>query len=493
MNIWENAVITNKGLSLLAKLVSGTSLTITKAETGSGWVTPGLLQSQTAVTDPEQTLIFKPISYPEEGKAQVTAYLTNDDLETGYTAKQVGFYAQDPDEGEILYFIAQAESGTGTVIPSESEMPGYGAEWIFYFQFGRADGVTVTVDPANTVSYAELQAELNSNAYLLRGGTAIPSGADLDDYMTPGNFYCQTNAIAATLDNCPTSGMAFTLKVEYSQGTGYPSQTIKEYDSGTIYFRYYNNSVLSPWGVVAAAPEWTAANSASTYKRIYIDPNGDDNNTGSSTAPMATIVGALKKYAQSCKWLDIYMNDGTYTQEIGTLAFGTCDVAIRSTSQNKDSVALNITQQIDINIGSLRLYNMTINMQTANTRAISVNNGRLYAYAVRVNMPETSTASCVNVYNGAFAWLYACILNAGTGSNAGACAYGNQAMLIKAVNCTTERTVTNGFYAYNASNIEYTATVTATNMTKEGTLGKCYLVTARPGSTGVADSTTEND
>lgn len=471
MNTWQNAVITNKGLALQAKLLAGTTLDITRAVTGSGYVTPGLLQQQTAVTSPQQTMSFRPVTYPANGEACVPCYIENDGLSTGYTAMQVGIYATDPDEGEILFFIAQAQSGSGTVVPSESESPGYSAEWNFYFQYGQADSVTVTVDPSNTVSHDEFV----STAYFLQGGTAIPSGADLDDYTTPGNYYCQTNAIAATLDNCPTSGMAFTMKVEYSQGTGYYSQTIKEYDSGTIYYRYYNNSVISPWGVVAAAPEWTAENSLSTYKRIYIDPNGDDNNTGTSTAPMATIIGALRKYAQSCKWLDIYMNDGTYTQEIGTIAFDACDVAIRSTSQNKESVTLNITQQIDVMIGSVRIYNVTINMTAGNTRAISVDNGRLFCYQVRVNVPTDSTASCVNVYNGAMAWLYYCVLNSGTGSNAGACAYGNQAMLIKALNCTTERTVAFGFFATNGSTIEYTATVTAETMTKETNLGRCYV------------------
>lgn len=471
MNTWANAVITTKGLALQAKLIAGTTLNITRAVTGSGYVPPGTLQNQTAVTSPQQTMNFRPVTYPQNGEASVRTYIDNDGLTTGYTAMQVGIYATDPDEGEILFFIAQAQSGSGTIVPSEEESPGYSAEWNFYFQYGQADNISVAVDPTNTVSHAEFE----STAYFLQGGTAIPSGADLDDYTTPGNYYCQTNAIAATLENCPTSGMAFTMKVEYSQGTGYYSQTIKEYDSGAIYYRYYNNSTLSPWGVVAAAPEYTASDTVNTYKRVYIDLNGDDNNAGTNAAPMATIVGALRKYAQSCKWLDIYMNDGTYTQEIGTLAFDACDVAIRSTSQDKDKVTINITQQIDAMIGSIRLYNLTVNMTAANTRAISVDNGRIFCYGVRVNVPTDSTASCVNVYNGSMAWLYNCVLNSGTGSNAGACAYGNQAMMIRAINCTTERTVAFGFFATNGSTIEYTATVTAETMTKESSLGRCYV------------------
>lgn len=163
MNIWNNAVITEQGLALEAKLIAGNTLTITKAQSGSGTVSVSDLATQTAVTNPVQTLNFRTVSYPETGEAAVPVYLVNDTLTTGYTATQIGIFADDPDDGEILYFIAQADSGTGTTVPSNTEMPGYTAEWTFYFTYGQADSVTVTVDPSNTVSESEV-ATMISNA-----------------------------------------------------------------------------------------------------------------------------------------------------------------------------------------------------------------------------------------------------------------------------------------------------------------------------------------
>lgn len=157
MNVWENAVITNKGLSLLSKLMEGNKLEIIRAVAGSGYVTPGLLIAQTAVTDPKQELSFRAVSYSEEGKCKLPCYLTNEGVTTGYTAKQVGVYANDPDEGEILFFIAQSQSDKGTEVPAESEMVGYSAEWNFYFQYGQADGVNVAVDPSNVVTRADME------------------------------------------------------------------------------------------------------------------------------------------------------------------------------------------------------------------------------------------------------------------------------------------------------------------------------------------------
>ena len=162
MNIWANAVITDKGLALQAKLTQGHTLHITRAVTGAGYVTPALLAKQVEVSSPKQTLNLRPESYPETGKCAIPMALNNDDVTEGYTAMQVGVFATDPDEGEILYFLAQsADEGKGTIIPTATEMPGYSAEWTFYFQYGQADGVTIEVDPTGTVSREEMESYVN--------------------------------------------------------------------------------------------------------------------------------------------------------------------------------------------------------------------------------------------------------------------------------------------------------------------------------------------
>lgn len=165
MNPWVNTVLTDKGTALLAKLTQGNSLHITRAVTGIGFVTPGLLTKQTEVTNPKQELTFNTVTYPESGKCAIPVSLKNDALEAGYEATQVGLYATDPDDGEILLIISQApDANSGTIVPSATEMPGYSAEWTFYLQYGQADGVNVTVDPTNTVSREEMEARLAGKA-----------------------------------------------------------------------------------------------------------------------------------------------------------------------------------------------------------------------------------------------------------------------------------------------------------------------------------------
>lgn len=158
MNKWANTVVTEKGLALLAKLTQGNTLNIVEAFTGTGFVAPGVLVKQTAVTNPKQILTLQHVVYPENGKCAITMSLTNEGIGTAYDATQVGVFAEDPDEGKILFFITQAvDAASGTHIPSETEMPGYSAEWTFTFQYGQADGVTVLVDPSHTVSWEEMQ------------------------------------------------------------------------------------------------------------------------------------------------------------------------------------------------------------------------------------------------------------------------------------------------------------------------------------------------
>lgn len=93
---------------------------------------------------------------------------------------------------------------------------------------------------------------LNSNLegyYKLSGGTAIPNGANLTGYKTPGNYYCPNNTVAASLTGSPTK-KAFTLKVELSTGNSYPCQTIRDFATGKIYFRTFNidTNAWSEWG-----------------------------------------------------------------------------------------------------------------------------------------------------------------------------------------------------------------------------------------------------
>lgn len=100
-------------------------------------------------------------------------------------------------------------------------------------------------DPLDAVNKRYFEAK----GWLLRGGTSIPENADLNDYTTPGNYYCETNVAAATIKNSPAE-QAFTLKVFYDTGTGYPSQLLIEHYNLNVYMRYLGTPIGN-WKKVA--------------------------------------------------------------------------------------------------------------------------------------------------------------------------------------------------------------------------------------------------
>ena len=214
------------------------------------------------------------------------------------------------------------------------------------------------------------------------------------------------------------------------------------------------------------------ATSASTARSVYLSPTGNDNNDGTAASPMATIKGSLRKFAKWHKALDLYLADGTYTEDIGGINTDNCTISIRSSSEDRTKVILNMATPLEVLINQVRFYNLTINMTATNTRVLTVNAGSLFCYNVQINMPATSTATCVNINNGTTAYLAQCVINAGTA----AAVYANRALLVRAYNCTSTRTVSLAFHAVNAAVIEYTATMTATSMTKTESGGKCTVL-----------------
>lgn len=145
------STVTNKGYALQAKLLSTDKLDITRVVSGSGSCATTQLINQTAVTDSKQELIVDSLSYDNHDNARIKVTLNNTNLSTGYNVSQIGIYATDPDEGEILYAIIQTDKPEP--IPSISEQPnGFDCSWDFALTYSNAQNVNVTIDPSNTIS-----------------------------------------------------------------------------------------------------------------------------------------------------------------------------------------------------------------------------------------------------------------------------------------------------------------------------------------------------
>lgn len=128
----------------------------------------------------------------------------------------------------------------------------------------------VSIDPARLLTPAErlkldgVEAGATKNFAV----TAIASGANMDNLLEPGYYFCGSGAVAATLINCPMS-QAFGMLVEnvggVSNGFLRRRQTITQ-NNGTDNTRYVRNcqeNVFTAWiplPSIALVNSWTALN-----------------------------------------------------------------------------------------------------------------------------------------------------------------------------------------------------------------------------------------
>lgn len=149
---WANLMLTKKGKSLQAKAIAGANLSITKMKLGAGVIPDGVSpEDLTDLVDPKQILGLTSIE-AQSGLARIQSIVTNADLETGYYIRECGVFADDPDEGEVMYAIMTDASpdflppGTSAVVISE--------EFSINIVTENIANITAIIDPEGIVTVA---------------------------------------------------------------------------------------------------------------------------------------------------------------------------------------------------------------------------------------------------------------------------------------------------------------------------------------------------
>lgn len=115
-------IITDSGLSLIAKISSGSGqMSFTRICTSKSSYSVDEAQHLSALTTVEQETTIDKVEIINDTAVKVSAVITNKLLESGYYINAIGLYAEDPDLGEILYSITiakvpdwmQPDSGSG--------------------------------------------------------------------------------------------------------------------------------------------------------------------------------------------------------------------------------------------------------------------------------------------------------------------------------------------------------------------------------------------
>lgn len=101
----DGSYLTQKGNDLIAKLMaSGEGLQFTRVSVGDGSIPSG--SSPDSMTDLGHEVMdgmIASIANSNNGEVSIVAQVSSVGVETGFNATELGLWATDPDEGEILY------------------------------------------------------------------------------------------------------------------------------------------------------------------------------------------------------------------------------------------------------------------------------------------------------------------------------------------------------------------------------------------------------
>ena len=149
--------VTKKGKNLLAKTHDGAHIKLTRAEIGNGDLPDGqLISDVSSLYGKIKDLGLNEVKMISGNTACVPVLFTNKGIHTSFELKEIGIFALDPDEGEILYLYGNT-SATGDKpdeIKSESEAP---LEYLFNLNLSFEDGTEVEVDVNNGILYVTKQ------------------------------------------------------------------------------------------------------------------------------------------------------------------------------------------------------------------------------------------------------------------------------------------------------------------------------------------------
>lgn len=157
----EGYKLTNKGNALQIKVEAGKcKLDITKLKLGSGTAS-GDIVNLTDLVKVEQTVPISKIEVIDDYTCRITGIVTNQGLNKTYYIREIGLYAQDPDDGEILYLVAVDKNPD--VMPADNYQMIISQEFNIDVVVSNVDSVNVTSQPVHLVTSDEVDEKIEEH------------------------------------------------------------------------------------------------------------------------------------------------------------------------------------------------------------------------------------------------------------------------------------------------------------------------------------------
>lgn len=181
---WNGLVLTKKGQLLQAKVGTGVVLALTKMKLGSGVLPKGTsLEDLTDLVAPEQNVgIASKEVLTDQKMCKISATITNVGLSAGYYVRELGVFAEDPDDGEILYAVTS--DSAPDFLPTEGGSTAVSQEFAVYISASNASDVKVSIDPGALATMGYVKLALHEYLKIVDKGTDISktSGALVELY-----------------------------------------------------------------------------------------------------------------------------------------------------------------------------------------------------------------------------------------------------------------------------------------------------------------------
>lgn len=181
-------ILTEKGRELLAKGLSGETITFTKMAIGDGTSLTSE-RERTALINQITTLPILNINVKRNGTCEINALLTNKSVTTGFYIKELGIFAHGNDNVEILY--AYNISTSPDFVPPFSANNVVEIEYVDTIIVDQVANVTAVIDPSVTYitkKYADENYLVSSRLAEILG---LQFGGNIQDIgnKTKGKFY----------------------------------------------------------------------------------------------------------------------------------------------------------------------------------------------------------------------------------------------------------------------------------------------------------------
>ena len=236
MALFTRYALTDNGKALIAKShVKNVGINFTRAATGNGeWSTNTNLETAKSLISEKQSFSFSSIEIPEGVTSSVTLTvdITNENLKELYHITEMGIFANDPDNGEVLYAILAADTNI-VVMPAYNEV-GI-SDIVERINVEVANAAEVTIVSAGAHVTADMFEDLKKIVNLMSAGLTAGESGEVLLKKSGSNYdfgWVSTNTFTGKKENFPEEGRTNALYVDTDSSTIYVWKKID--DAGTM-------------------------------------------------------------------------------------------------------------------------------------------------------------------------------------------------------------------------------------------------------------------